>query len=1265
MKDFNEISTLGDYDQLNAYDYPMVLMNQFLNDQMTMKSVKETLIDNEALSPSERYSLTEKLKDEWAGESKLGRAVIGVLTNPWVWLSVAISPPAARGLKATGNIFGRNVNQMASDVGDNLEALQSLGFHHFHTMSTGTRSATILRLAKEQMENISLEADAVIAPAMESWAKKLSTKYNVEIKGSDLARGRVPKQVKPEYDEGRRMLYAALERRDLATDKNVRTIFSIDEAGGFTETQAFTPQLMSTKNMSDNLERLGLKDVARSFRKGFDDRYARLLLKEDKYKRGIIELDREKLDRIFGGFQGEKIVSGKRVARGNMLFNKNAVEKVNTTSRGVETVETLLGADAAYLYKTGKINRDQLERFLEVSFVEPFKNKRYMPQNVLQPLVNHPDRKIKISGIHNAETTKQMAEYSNELKIANGYGATDEATRKSNLIARSANQQLLDPEDIAYFGKEAARVGDDDLTQQLRNLQRRSVSVAKNAKRNGRNAILVNPMDPFKSYDRYMRNTGEIYAYHIAGNGSLKDPLFKTLLANRRDSVDELVTKGKDKLQWGRGNTNKDGSISQWELGKDINELKAPKGGWSVADFLEREHTLLGAYGNAQAQDVITDVMLPRMANRLSIKHTTTLQALYSVKEMAGDFARSSFGKSIRKHAGSMGNKFIDNMEEFSRIKLADGMTGRNVHENVANWLYVTHLGINMGSVMLNLTQPFLHAAMWGDLPSLAKGYGLAARDMFKYHNKRIKRHGFGRISNEQRGRLLEETVEHIDSSIPGGNLLGIEDDVFKNFDDTIIASTATEKPGLFRFGTQQLPMKFFEKAEWMNRMVTAHMYDDIVRNTVGKKAFAKGTPEYYRRLEDVKRVVDETQFGGTSLNQPMLFQGVREHAGLAGRIGDLPTARQFLTFPTRAFTSWFKTSQQIAEGRRFVRGTNIEIPQFLGRYTAPVADLARSMGIASVLYEGSKEMLGADMTRGFSAQAYFEVLPLTELTERQGKPRAFGTLPTPPVVDIVWNMFQDSGGRADAFARLLPGGLAVSRLVSSAPQFDSGFMFGLPSAMQKRYVDWNNPLEDRPGYYPVFKGDGSFIGYEKGSSLLLKGMGMDLGASKEAGAYDGYNLKQIQLHREFRARKLRALHANDLAEVEKIDREYGIKFKHPDTGQPYPLTVTKNQLKQYRENRSKSRTERIFDQLPKSEKPLYQQMFGQQAARMGMPGSVAFNPDLTSASKRSEFFNRNYNVTENLTPEIKAYINKMMREQGEEELYGETPYMGYKGYGK
>ena len=386
----------------------------------------------------------------------------------------------------------------------------------------------------------------------------------------------------------------------------------------------------------------------------------------------------------------------------------------------------------------------------------------------------------------------------------------------------------------------------------------------------------------------------------------------------------------------------------------------------------------------------------------------------------------------------------------------------------LAKYLYVTHLGTNMASVFLNMTQPWMHTATYVGVPSVLKGYQEAFKELFSYMEERAKM-GKLLLTDTEKITLIEKHFKHAKDG-----RLGIGPDVFKLADEAtdFAARGYPSKTNALLF---EFPMKLFEKAEWLNRLVTAHAIDDVFVKA-GRYTDDISSFNYRSRMDIVESTVQETQFGGSVMNTPTVFLG----KGMLGQMGDSAIVRQFLTFPLRTLTAMTPgvghVSKMIGGGKRTLLGKEMDMGPFTNLF-----DFSRGMGIAAAMYYTGKSFLGVDVSRGLIANASTDMFGGQEFLEGG----AYDWVPVPPAADMVVQSLRGVlGGDYDILRRTLPrfvpSGVALSRALAVTPQGlvagDSWLGNLVQQFGQKSYADWDNPTPE--GLVPFFKGDGTFVDF-------------------------------------------------------------------------------------------------------------------------------------------------------------------------------------------
>ena len=670
---------------------------------------------------------------------------------------------------------------------------------------------------------------------------------------------------------------------------------------------------------------------------------------------------------------------------------------------------------------------------------------------------------------------------------------------------------------------------------------------------------------------------------------------------------------------------------------------QTPLGGYGLVDALEQGYAMLDPH----SKEIIRHVALPRAIGRRTLEKAAAGALTVNTKKMAHDLMNGPFGDMLSK-AGGIGKSLVNKLKVYGDpVNLYSGrgqMMGK-----AAGYLYVTHLGLNPASVMLNLTQPLLTTANHVGLDNVGKAYGQAFKDLSRYLSLRKQIHG-GKyaLSPDEKERLIRKAFPEF-SGDPSHDILNIGPSVLESLDAGIVATEHMTARNLKQWLLQDAPLKAFEKAEWFNRLVTAHATNNAYKGAIKKGLISaddiakptaannwQGGKLWGQYSGDMRSMVEETQFGTGFLNTPGLFMEGFEKTGRAGWASGLlanPLMRQFMQFPLRMFTSAIVTPGQVAGGFRqfrngkLVGGGNPAVPALM--------DLGRALGISAAGYYTIRDFTGAQPDRALYADSVMAfpntISSIFGFTESPGGLQGF----TPPAIAIGVNLGQgfwdqDMQSFGTAASRLLPGGIQLQRMMGVFDQ-STGPIGDLTSIFQKTYADWDNPTPD--GKVPVFKGDGTFVNYSSPTALIMAGAGLDMGKfGKERGDIDRYFLSQREEMQKYKAGFLRALAANDVSNAEKIRREYEKRFK-------IPFRVSKPQVDAFMKNRVVSRAERILDRMPPESRHLYAGYIAERGAS-GLP-QEAFT--LPTAGKRTEAYGR---PELNIDPEMIQYMRKMTEEK-------------------
>lgn len=1097
-----------------SYEKPQVLLTQALDNELTLRGALQTLVDADGLSPKERDTFTDRLKEQ-VGRNAITDTAIDILTNPFVLLMAVTTPVGGQMLSRAGKaIFdmGGKFSPFVKEQGGLHAALGMLAPQQMFrgtALTPATQAFTkgvsdlegeligrVGRPLRELLEREGLESlnpELVRDPAKKARAQELNDALFASLGGFDREQRSVRLRAVRMMPGGERWVSKAKGGKFTKKDWKERGYW------GFEETEEVVAPLVQ-QNMDAVVERLGLKEVRDAYRGAMDERRMRLFGDEAKSAQtGKFVADEQKLLRAWQGirmgFRGDGAFKGVGAEMAAVMLGPEVAEQV---ARGAVDAGAVLG---------------QLRKMVEG---QP---EFYMPRNV-----------IDLKG------AKSVADVM-EQRRARSLVAT------GSVLSRTSRTGVWDPEDLErLFGRFGRTQAGDELLgrtqRRMRAIQDRG-DVARTYRVNAQ-----------ESLSRYFRDTGVTHALYV----QTEDQLPKLAQAIRDTRGAARPEKVKMMEEGVRGSALSDGRKS-------------------LAQVFQEEHFLLE---DRFAKEAI-ETILRGATGVQKTEHVATQMALVRGKQGLRSMLDSGIGKAM-KGSGTWGEGLYKRLDEAANAEVSFGRA-KSVSGELARYFYVTHLGVNLGSVTMNLTQPLLVASVYGGLPNVLKAYGAAFKELGGYIGERMGKHGFKALTDEQHQALIKKHFKYAD--VDGENLIQIGRDTFSTLDNIAYQSDALADVGRKESYLYDYPMKLFEKAEWLNRSVAAHSVENLYRNK--RVNIEPGSPGYYRLLRDVDDFVGSTQFGGNMLNTPMAFQGVSPF----GRALNNPLMRQFLSFPVRSLTSFTHEAGRLG-GR--------------GKLGGMGQDFVRGMGISAIFYEAGKNTFGLDLSSGLYGAS---------LTQLAGGERFFQSgneyVPIPPVVDIPVNIVRgalDPGQREllqQNLPRLVPGGVAISRALGMAPNAPETFLFGLPGSLQKTYIDPNRRTED--GRIPVFKADGTLVDYQTPGMIFARQLGVDLGQFKQTSDFDGFLLKNREQIVQYRQRAIQALLANEIPKMERVRAEFKRRYG-------MDLTISKEQLDEAMKNRLVSRTERILDRMPPDQRPMYQEMAATRASEMGLEEEAVVGAD-------------------------------------------------------
>jgi hypothetical protein len=1096
------------FQTIASYEKPQVLLTQALDNEFTLRGALQTLVDSDSISPVERDSFTERLKEQ-VGRNPVTDAVVDIATNPFVLLMAVTSPVGAQMLSRSGKaIFdlGAKFSPLVKEQGGLHAALGLLapqqlfrgtaitpavqaftkGVSELEEEMMATVASPLRRvLEREGLETLNFER--ITDATKKARALELSRALEASLRGFD-------REVADKVLRRRKVLDGQPYRgstRSRAFKERGRFEFYLDDR--------VTKRLVSS-DMDQVVERLGLTELRNAYRTAEKQRKMRMFGDAaESARQGRFVADENKLLRALEGAQ--------------FGFQKDGAFK--GTAEGIMSM--LVDPQSAKLIASGKIDPAQVKGMLK-GMIEAFPE-HYMPRNVWD--------------MKGAGTITDVM----EQRRSRGLVAT------KSVVSRKSVNGVWDPDDLEDVLRRFG--GTEDGYTLL------------NGTRNRIRAILdqggvarTNRMNQQEAWSRYFRDTGVTHALYVQTVEEL--PKLKQAIADTRALV----------------KPEKAADLARGMVRSPFMSDKT-----SLARFFQSEHYLLE---DRYAKEAL-EVVLRQSAGLEKIEHAATHMALIKGKQGIRTLLDSGIGQAMRG-AGTWGQGLYKRLDDVANAELtfgeAKGMSGE-----LARYFYVTHLGINLASVTMNMMQPLLVAANYGGLPNVLKAYTSAFKELGGYISERVGKYGFKALTDEDHAALIKKHFKYAD--VDGENLIQIGRDTFSTLDTISYKNDLLTGVGRKESYFYDYPMKLFEKAEWLNRSVAAHTVENLYKSK-GINIGA-GTPGFYRMLRDVDDFVGSTQFGGNTLNTPMAFQG----QGPFGRVGNNPLFRQFLSFPTRSVTSLSYEAARMGE-RGFFKGVG--------------QDFIRGMGISAIFYEVGKNTFGIDLSPGLYGAS---------LTQAFGGDRFFQAgneyVPIPPVIDIPVNIVRgalDPGQREllqNNIPRLIPGGVALSRAMGLAPDMPNSPLFGLPGALQKTYVDFKQRTPE--GYVAVFKGDGTLIDYQSPGMIFAKQLGVDMGQFKETADFDGFLIKNRDQILEYRRKAISALLANEIGKMQSIRAEFKKRYG-------MDLTISKDQLDQAIQNRTVSRTERILDRMPPDQRGQFQQMAAGRAPQLGLEAEAITGAD-------------------------------------------------------
>ena len=1296
----------GAYSPVTVYDAPGVFLTQFFEGEANFRNFANTFFaDDAALTASERDSYIDYFKKTLGGNPFVD-AVLDVAMNPWVWMAFLTTPVGISAVGAGTKSLWEVGGGYMSYVGKNLPLL-----HHFATASQitdgtpisfisravsgllkdhklefekGTRAAKAAFLQKNGLQNLDpndafntgkvelvKKIQYAMRGALEGWDRPLvkevskarpvffdnvtrmkvtdpkvieeltaqwkaqSGKGLLEFEGT-TAHAATPHRPGTEYIKGSfgHPSHMAPKPRELDPTK-----FHWEVSKEIVE----TPAIVAKGSMEGFINSLpGGPEYLKATRDALDLRLLRMYGTEDaiaEFKRtGIFNeawrtnprtiLDRNKMFRIFRTMNNEEFhryLTPEDWDVVGALFNKETIERLHRTPHDAGNMEQLMNI----LPKT----EEEFFNLASEGFSNQMKSSRHYAPKGMPTLRYKADPAAPL-------VPGRVKDY----ELLDPYKVYDPDRSKNVLeAAQAAHPTTLHPlyEDPVHLQEIDDLFG---LTGDGKVLQGNGVKLLEEQIKKNGTYVKFRSLDTLdQSIEHYMDATGRTLAWGGTDVLDHRGPLgakMKEILRISKGMLGATDPKTGEKLfpetgqHWKYPLRKPGGVESPLHVPMDeVRDAQRPLGGFSLQDALEQS---LRMSPNADARNYVREIMIPAVNGKLIPNANISQVLAYPVHVAAKALSKMSFIKDLSE-VNTFGERLAARLKNIADMDLVD--FARNTGQEITGWTYSTHLGLNPASVILNLLQPWLHASAIYGTNNVAKGYMDAFRELGHYANLRLKM-GKLRISDIEKRKAMENSFEFLDE-------VGITGHQLEDLDPLLYGGKEADAVGNFRYWTQQFPLKAFEKAEWLNRLVTGHAAKHMhIDNFEVPLALLENpnTVERARMLYDIRRGVEETQFGSGPLNTPKIF--------MTGALSD-PMLRQFRSFALRSASMFPIMSGRLAKGTRYF-GAALGGQGINFKGSAASFDILRMIGHSAVTYELGKNLIGADMSRAGATQALTDVFGSRFLESDSPIADFVGTTPS---VTIPTNLIRGIIGGdmdliADAFMRSMPGGVGLRRVsqVVDPTGLVNKALIGLPEAVQRRYVRWDQKTPE--GMVPVYKTDGGLIDYQSPSAIIMRGLGMDLGKHKKGQEFDHWLATQRPQILDARRKVIQAALANDQTKVARLQADFMKRFQ-------FPLTVSKAQLRSFVRNRTTPRSERMIDRLPRESRRIFLESLAQtKAPQMAM--SQAALRGAPTALQRTQQFGRHNPIS--LQPGETDALRQLIQAKKQEEEAG-TKFTGFKSY--
>ena len=170
------------FDPIRSYDRPNVFLTQMIEDEASFESFRNTFLMPSNLSPKQRNSYTDKIKDSM-GRNALSDSLVDIATNPFTYLMFLATPPAFKSLATTGKVItGGAYNAFLKEKGG---LLRMLGFTSASIETAGTPVIPVIQSINNALKKGDMEELEFLGDATEKVLKKVNDELGTSLKSLD------------------------------------------------------------------------------------------------------------------------------------------------------------------------------------------------------------------------------------------------------------------------------------------------------------------------------------------------------------------------------------------------------------------------------------------------------------------------------------------------------------------------------------------------------------------------------------------------------------------------------------------------------------------------------------------------------------------------------------------------------------------------------------------------------------------------------------------------------------------------------------------------------------------------------------------------------------------------------------------------------------------------------------------------------------------------------------------------------------------------